>query len=284
MMYLVFALLASTGIIITFRLFEQYKVNIVRAIAINYIIAAGYGYISQAGIFSVISLPGKEWFPFALVIGVAFIIGFNLFALSVRHAGVAVTAIASRMSVVIPVTFGFILFHDPAPALKVTGILIALCSFYFIFAKSDHPGHPGQYIYLPLLLFLVSGTSDLLIKFTQYYHLGEEFVLFLSTVFFTALVLAIVMLTFKSRQGGWKFELKDIIGGITLGLLNWWSTICFLRGLKVFDVSWFIPLYNVGVVVISALVGYFVFKEQLRLKNWIGVVMAILAILMIALS
>jgi drug/metabolite transporter (DMT)-like permease len=284
MIYLLFALLASTGIIITFRLFENHKVNILRAIGINYVIAAGYGYLSLAGTFSFASLPGKAWFPFALIIGIIFIIGFNLFALSVRYAGVAVTAISSRMSVVIPVTFGFVLFHDPAPVLKIAGIIIALSSFYFIFAKSDNQVSAGKYLYLPLLLFMVNGTGDLLMKFSQQYHIGEEFVLFLSTVFLTSLILAIVMMTFKLGQGGWRFEKKDLIGGVALGLLNWWSTICFLRGLKAFDVSWFVPLYNVGVVVISALIGYFVFKEQLRFKNWIGVMMAILAILLIALS
>jgi peptidyl-prolyl cis-trans isomerase A (cyclophilin A) len=93
-----------------------------------------------------------------------------------------------------------------------------------------------------------------------------------------------MMMTFKMRQGGWRFKRQDLIGGVALGLLNWWSTICFLRGLKAFDVTWFLPIYNVGVVVISALVGYFIFREGLRIRNWIGVALAVIAMIMIVFS
>jgi drug/metabolite transporter (DMT)-like permease len=284
MIYLFLAILSSTGIIIIFKLFSRFKVNFIRAIAINYVIASGYGYLSRAGHFHVVSLPQHPWFVMALIIGVIFITGFILFGASTAHAGVAITAISSRMSVVIPVTAGFFLFSEPAPALKITGIAVALLSFYFILSNSGHTTTMRKFIYLPLLLFMVNGCGDLMMKIAQQYRIGEEFILFLSTVFFVALILSVVVVIFYRRGEGFKFSRYDVAGGTVLGLLNWWSTICFLRGLKVFDVSWFVPMYNVSVVAISALVGYFIFREPIRVKNWIGVAMAVGAIILMALA
>jgi uncharacterized membrane protein len=67
-------------------------------------------------------------------------------------------------------------------------------------------------------------------------------------------------------------------------LLNWYSTLYFLKGLDIFQVSFFVPVFNVGVVALSAITGYMVFKEKLSRMNWIGIVLAILAIVLIAQS
>jgi drug/metabolite transporter (DMT)-like permease len=229
-------------------------------------------------------LPHHAWFVMALIVGVIFIIGFILFGLSTAHAGVAITAISSRMSVVIPVTAGFCLFSEPAPVLRLAGIAVALLSFYFILSNSGHTTAMRKFIYLPLLLFLVNGCGDLMMKIAQQYRIGEEFILFLSTVFFVSLLLSILVLISYKPAKGFRFTWNDIVAGIILGLLNWWSTICFLRGLKAFDVSWFVPMYNVSVVAISAVVGFFIFREPLRVKNWIGVIMAVGAIILIAMA
>ena len=119
-------------------------------------------------------------------------------------------------------------------------------------------------------------------KFTEHFYIEGDFVLFLATAFFFALIFGLLVLGFKIKKQ--KFAVKNIIAGIILGLLNWWSTLYFLKGLDVFEVSVFIPIYNVSVVALSAMIGFFLFKEKLRFINWLGILMAIGAITMISLS
>jgi len=40
-------------------------------------------------------------------------------------------------------------------------------------------------------------------------------------------------------------------------------------------------LNNVGIVILSTLFGLFIFKEKLILKNWLGIVIAIVSILLV---
>lgn len=282
MFYLIFSILSSTLIIVTFKLLARYKVSILQAITVNYLVASVFGFISEPESISFLEIPNKPWFYMALLVGITLILGFNLFALSAAKAGVVITAIASRMSVLIPVLAGFTLFSEPIGPIKVAGILLALFAFYLTFLKKDKVRIDMKVILIPFLMFFVMGTNDSLMKFAEYHFIGEDFTLFLSTAFLVSLILGSVILIVKSKQE--KFALKNMLIGIILGLLNWYSTYYFLLSLDLFDVSIVVPVINVGIVAISSIIGYFLFKEKLSRVNWIGIFIAMVAILLMALS
>jgi len=282
MIYLFIAIITSTLIIVTFRILKHFNIEIVQAISVNYLVASSFGFLIAPENFSIDTIVSSNWFPYAILVGLTLIIAFNFFALSAQKAGVTVTAISSRMSVVIPVILGFILFGDKCNLIKITGIVLALIAFYLTFKKKENINFQKKLFVLPLLLFLAVGTNDSLMKFTEHFYIEGDFVLFLSTAFFFALIFGLLVLGFKIKKQ--KFAVKNIIAGFILGLLNWWSTLYFLKGLDVFEVSVFIPIYNVSVVALSAIIGFFLFKEKLRFINWLGILMAIGAITMISLS
>lgn len=282
MFYLIISILLSTAIIITFRVFNNYKISIVQAITVNYLVASGFGFWSEAGSFNPATLPNQPWFYFAILMGLSLIISFNLFALSAQKAGVAVTAISSRMSVVIPVSLGFLIFGDTSGIVKITGIITGLIAFYLTSKKDKKIAVNSAYIFLPLLLFLAVGTNDSLMKAAEHFYITTDFVPFLATSFGFALIFGLIVFAYKNSRQKNRFEVKNIIAGIFLGLLNWYSTLFVLKGLDLFEVSVFIPVYNVGVVTLAALAGYSIFKEKLSKLNRIGILLAVLAIILIA--
>ena len=75
---------------------------------------------------------------------------------------------------------------------------------------------------------------------------------------------------------------RNIIAGIILGLINFGSTFYILKAMGIFKSSVVFPITNAGIVSLSALIGYFFFREKLKLVNWIGIGLAIIAIIMIA--
>lgn len=284
MINLVLLIIISTLIIAIFRLFKKFNINTLQAITINYFVAALYGFSSIGKPFSINYIYSQPWFIYSILTGITLIIAFNLFAFSSQKSGVAITAISSRLSVVIPVLFGFILFNESVNYIKISGLIIALVAFYFALKKNDLVISKKKYLIFPILLFIAIGTNDSLIKFAQYFYIKNDYLLFLATAFLFALFIGSIVLFFDKKNNNLKINLETIIAGIILGLLNWWSTLFFLKGLSTFDVSVFIPIYNVGVVVLSSLTGFIIFKEKLSKINWIGIFLAVISIFLIAFS
>jgi drug/metabolite transporter (DMT)-like permease len=282
MFYLILATLTSVAIIVTFRIFERFKIGNAQAITFNYLVASTFGFFSQAGNFKFDQIPDQPWFYTALIVGLTLIVAFHLFALSAQFAGVAITAISSRMSVIIPVTLGFLIFGDTATPTKILGIIIGLAAFYFTFKKDKPIIKNTAYTLLPILLLLAVGTNDSMMKVAEHYFIGDDFVVFLATAFGVALIIGILLMLIRWEKTIKTFAVKNLAAGLILGLLNWYSTLYFLKGLDIYQVSFFVPIFNVGVVALSALTGYLIFKEKLSRLNWLGIALAIVAILLIA--
>lgn len=282
MMYLVLAILTSTAIIVTFRYFSQFKISTLQAITVNYLTAASFGYLSAGENVNFTKIPSESWFFISLAVGVTLIVAFNLYALSARHAGMAVTAITGRMSVVIPVLFGLLLFGDSTGWLRITGIVVALVALFLTSKKKQADRINARYFYLPLFLFLAFGANDTLLKVAEHFYITDDFTIFLATAFLAALVLGILLLAIKWKPGEEKFHIKNIVAGIILGLFNWYSTLYFLKGINIFEVSVFIPAFNIGVVVLASISGFWLFKEKLSGTNYFGIFLAIIAILFLA--
>ena len=51
--------------------------------------------------------------------------------------------------------------------------------------------------------------------------------------------------------------------------------------MRLFDNVVLFPVYNIGVVCLTALAGWLLFKEKLTWKNYLGLAIAIIAVLLI---
>lgn len=286
MLYLLFAVTASSLILISFKIFEKLGIDSFTAITVNYIIGAAFGYnyidwdVSAGGILS------SGWFPMSALTGLILITGFVLFSFSTQKAGIAITAISSRMAVIISVLAGIMFFGDKAGFIKIAGIGLAILAFYLTFKKEKKENPGWSILVLPLAVFLLFGLNDVVLKVTQFFFLGNnnetDLVRYAATAFIFGFLLGIPVLIFRSISKKETINLKSVAAGIFLGLLNWFSTYYLLMGLSVMEVSVFIPLLNISVVSISAVAGFFIFREKLSRINWIGILSALLAIVLIA--
>lgn len=286
MIYLLLAVTASTLILISFKIFERLGIDSFTAITVNYIIGAAFGYNSIGWNVSPATIVSSNWFMMSVLTGLILITGFVLFSLSAQKAGVAITAISSRMAVIISVLLGIVVWGDHAGYIKMLGVGLAMLAFFLTFKKGT-PDKPGlSILLLPLAVFLFMGLNDMVLKVTQYYFIGEENepeqVRYAATAFLFGFMIGMPVLIYRSLCKKVTIRIKSIASGILLGLLNWFSTFYLLKGLGVMEVSVFIPLLNIGVVSISSVVGFFIFREKLSPVNWTGVALAMLAIVLIA--
>ena len=140
-------------------------------------------------------------------------------------------------------------------------------------------------IIYPLLVFLGSGIIDTTIKYLETSYVAEiDVALFSSTIFAVAGIIGIFILFFQSVKGTLKITFRNIIGGIALGIPNFFSIYFLVMALRSNGVesSTIFPINNVAIVMVSTLLGIILFKEGLLSKNWIGIILAIVSILLIA--
>lgn len=282
MLYLLATTLLATSIFIIFRYFKKFGVDNLQAITANYMVAGTFGFLAYNKPFSVSSVIEAPWLPLILLIGVFFIAVFFLFALSTQKAGVAITAVSSKMSVVIPAAGGFLLFGDQLSLLKLAGIVAALLAFYFTFkTKGKMIVNYGAMV-LPILLFIGTGTNDLLMKYSDFNYVGDDLLLKISSIFMVSLILGATMLTVQYMRGKAKLRFRNFLFGFFLGFVNFASTYTLFKSMEYFDSSLMFPIRNTGVVALSALAGLWLFSEKLNPTNRIGIALAILAIILIA--
>ncbi|MDZ7744081.1 MAG: EamA/RhaT family transporter [Bacteroidota bacterium] len=282
MIYLLASILLSTSIFVTFKLFDRFGISNNQAITTNYLVGAILGFSVHIGSYDFSRLLFEPWFFMAVIEGFLFIAVFHLFAQSSQKAGVAVTAVASKMSVIIPVVLGIILYKESASVLKILGIITALLAFYLTFKRNRMSVTYKRFALLPLLLFLGNGAVDSVLKYAEHHYIGEQTGLFLSTVFLVALLTGIIMSIFNVTQGRTQLKLKNIAGGSLLGIFNYSTTYFILLAMAYMESSVLYPIFNAGIISLSAIVGFLVFSEKIRTVNLVGIILSIIAIFVIS--
>lgn len=286
-MYLVFSILASTLIFIVFKLFQRFKIDTTQAIVVNYFIACIVGLIAYDSPISISEITNSKWFLGAVFLGVLFISIFIVMAITVQKNGVSVASVASKMSVVIPVIFGIYVYNESTGLQKLIGILLALAAVYLASIKAGSKINFKKNLLFPILLFLGSGVIDTSIKYLETTYVPENGIpIFSATIFGCAALIGVLTLIAKQFKGEFKFQPKSLLGGITLGVINYSSIYFLLKALdhETFESSTLFTVNNVGIVMLSTLTGLVLFGEKLSAKNWLGIVLAIVSIILVTLA
>ena len=94
------------------------------------------------------------------------------------------------------------------------------------------------------------------------------------------------MLSAKAIQKQFTFDPKSIVSGVILGVVNYYSIYTLLKALNAenFESSIIFTVNNVAIVMLTTLIGLLLFKERLLTKNWIGIGIAVLSIILVTLS
>ena len=286
MIFLLLSILSSSVIFVIFKLYTRYGINTLQAIIINYFIASSVGLFIDRQPLDLLKITGEAWFPGTLFLGIMFISIFYLAAITTQRSGLSVVSVATKMSVAIPVLFGIFFFRESAGAIKILGILLALVAVYLTSVKKKEGILiQKKNLLYPLLVFLGSGIIDTSIKYLETSHVSEaDVALFSSTIFAIAGMIGICILIVQKLRGKLEMSFRNFLGGTALGIPNFFSIYFLVLALRTegFESSAIFPINNVSIVMVSTFLGILLFNEKLILKNWIGIALAILSILMIA--
>jgi drug/metabolite transporter (DMT)-like permease len=295
LLFLIASIILTAWLTISFKIIARLGINNLQAIVYNYMVCVITGSIVNGSFPVNASLVQQTWLPWALVMGCGFISLFNLAAFTVQKIGVAVATVAYKLSLVIPFVFSIYLYHEKATALKIAGVALALLAVWFTTRPSGKvltgvEGKKGKKVSwllwaMPLLLFVGSGLLDTMIKYVEQAFLNPDNQdAYLITAFCVAASVGMIILLYLFITGRQQFSGRAVLAGIGIGVPNYFSIWCLLGALKGYagNSSAIIPINNMGIVLFTAVVAWLIFKEKLSATNWLGIVLSLAAIALIA--
>lgn len=287
MTYLLLSIVCSTIIFVIFKIVKLRNMDTFQVIVFNYITACILGILLNPQSIPISAIYSSNWFWGALFLGGMFITIFNVMAWTSQRNGLSVASVATKMSVIIPIILGIYLYGEGYGLLKISGIILALVAVYLASLKSGGLLIKFKSLLLPLILFVGSGIIDASIKYIQHFYLDENmFSIFSSTIFFFAAVFGFVILLYQFLTKRKKFDIRNTPLGILLGIVNFGSIYFLLKTLNLpsLESSTIFTINNVSIVLLTTLVGLAIFKEKLYPKNWLGIGVAVISIILISVT
>jgi len=281
MIYLLLAIFGSGVIPVIFRAFDKFGVNLFWAIPANYVTCVLLGSFLMGESGGVMSVTAKSWLWLAAVQGILLAVNFYLLAHTAQRAGVALAALASRLSVAIPSLLAFALYGDSLTAIKVAGLLTALMALYLCTAPEKGAGGSRLFQLLPLLVFATFGVYFTILKYLQTYYLDDSsYHSYVMSAFVFAFLSSMAIGAGKNVFSSADFRLKHISAGIFLGVVNYVAVYALLQvlALKGWQSSQLFPIYSVGVVAVSAVLAMLLFRERLSKQKTIGLAVGSVAV------
>jgi len=291
MIFLIGSIILSSWLTLSFKLVERFGINTFQSIVFNYITCVVTGSVVN-GAFPVNSSSVHEsWFGWSLIMGLTFVSLFNVIGFTAQKMGVSVASVANKLSLVIPFLFSIYLYNEQSTVLKIIGIAIALAAVALTCWPSANATEPSGkkaeaiYFLLPVVLFIGSGLLDTMIKYVETSFLNETNKnAYLITAFAVAASIGFLVMLFLLISGKMKFDKRSIVAGILIGIPNYFSIWCLVRVLSDYkgNSSAIIPINNMGIVLFSTVVAWIMFKEKLSAINWLGILLSVAAIALIA--
>lgn len=292
MIYLILSIISSTLLGLVMTWFERFKVDTFQAVVVNYFTCVLTGWF-MVGTFPIqAGFQQEAWFPYAAGVSIFFITGFTIIGYTFQKFGITLTTIMSKMSMLISVVFAIIAYHESVNSFKILGILMAVAAIILTNLPHEQSVAKQKKVHrifwlFPILVLVFQALIEIVLQYVEQNVLetsGDP--AFVSSIFLFAGIIGLPIILGGILQGKLRFAWQNIIGGILLGIPNYFSIYFLLKSLGAgWEGSVVFPINNVAIIALSTIIGGFlIFKEKYSKWNILGIVLSILSIILIALG
>lgn len=198
------------------------------------------------------------------------------------------TTVIISFSTLISALSGVLFFGESIGLWQIIGMVLMLASFALANAGENSGKRANlRWLLLCVVAFLATGAIGVMQKIHQSSAFKEELNAFLVIAFgVSAFLSGVVALLLRKKESGSEKNRNDRGGMMLLFLLMLVSGVCvavnnklnlYLSG--VIDSVIFFPVVNGGGLVLTTLASLIIFKERLRTKQWIGILLGIASVL-----
>ena len=275
------AIFLSSLIFVLFKVFPLFKIDTFQAIVFNYISAFLCGYILYRSDLKEEAWENTNWIFYAVLAALLFISLFVLMGKSAQKNGMAITSVAVKMSMAVSVLGMVFIYNEQLPFLKIIAILLAFSGVILVSFSKKSSDSKQQTWWMLLILFFGSGILDLLLNYVQKTQVDV-----ISTALFSAFgfgiagLIGLGILIAQIIRRKTRIEFRNVIGGVILGVPNFFSIFLLMRAYN--SVTWsdssVLAVINVAIVCISTLFGTLIFSEKISWAKGLGLCCSLLAI------
>lgn len=283
---MIFVLLAATCSVLVsvlLKLARRYEVDVPQAITWNYFAASILCWFLLNPQLTSLTQPSAPW---AVLLGLAVALPtlFLVLAASVRRAGIVLTDIAQRMSLLLSLMAAFLFFGESAGTQKIIGLVLGLISVAGILIRPERSVADAGARAWPVLLTVWGGLAliDVMLKCVA--AAGTPFASSLQLSFALAFVGMCLWQCLRMLRRQTRLSLRNFGAGVLLGVLNFANILFYVKAHKALNTQPAVVFasMNIGVVVLGTLVGVLIFRERLARLNYLAIGLAIGAIVLLS--
>lgn len=281
MLFLILSIICSVTVGVIFKVARKYTISHTQIVAWNYVFAGTLCYLSFSPDLNTVESTAPWWLY--ITIGVLLPSIFLFLAASIKHMGIVKTDAAQRLSLFIPILAAWLLFKEEFNMLKISAFVLAIPALLLILTKNTE-NTKNKWGY-PAVVLIGFGIIDILFK-----QIATYTSLPYTTSLFVILGIAMcIMFTVVAYEVIFKkvtLNIHNILFGGLVGIFNFGNILFYLKAHQEFskNPSTVFAGMNMGVIIIGSLVGVLIFKEKLSKMNFIGLFLALIAIVLIVLS
>lgn len=280
MLYLILSIICSVSVGVIFKLARKNDTVVSQIVAWNYVFALSLCYLFFRP--DVTALSSSSPWGIYIALGLLLPTIFLMLAASIRYMGIVKTDAAQRLSLFIPILAACFIFNEDFNQYKLAGLMVGFPAILLILSKPES-NNANKWHY-PAMVLLGFGVIDVLFK--QVVSLDVPYTTSLFTVFCIALPVALCIAVYQVVKKGKALSLMNFAYGALVGIFNFGNILFYLLAHKEFseNPSTVFASMNMGVIVLGSLTGIFFFREKMSPRNYLGIALALVAIVFITLS
>lgn len=285
MVYLLYLFLSSVCALMVAHLLKRTEVKGLRTLntlTVNYLVATLAAFLvgfTETG-------SRNSWLPdyyvllFCVAVGFFFISNFMAYSKSVHANGMGISIAAMRLSLLVPVLVSVYLYGESMAWHQVTGIILVFAAFLLLVPqkRSLKIGNVNA-SWLLLIVFLLTGFADASLKvYNEEFSRSLNELTFMGWIYSGAFGIGVLLSVF--RQGP-MFTRQEAKMGALLGIPNLYSAVFLIYALEGITGAIAFPVVNILNVLGGTLLGMLLWKDEVTVKQWGGIAVAIAAILLL---
>ena len=232
---------------------------------------------------------------FTLLLGIVFGLITTLQTITLLKAmeigPMSYTTLINSFSTLIPTLSGALFFNEKIELVHIFGIILMIISFILSVDKSKNNDSASiKWLIYSIIAFICTGSIGVMQKIHQSSEFKGELNAFLVLAFVVSFVFAIILtLLFSKKENNpilqknkngkvnYIILLVIVIAGACVAVNN--KLNLYLSG--VMDSAVFFPIVSGGGLVLTTISALIVFKEKLTKKQWAGIVIGILSVILL---
>ena len=276
MIYLILAILSSASIAVLMRQSNQKVSGGTGMVAVNYLmcLVLSAAFAGVDNLFPRTASLGQS-LGLGAVNGLLYLMGFVMLQVSIRKNGVVLSTIFMKLGLLVPMVLAVVAFGEKPEMLQIFGFFLALAAILVInYEKTGEKSKSAGYL---VLLILLGGGGDAMSKVFE--AVGDSAMedCFLLYTFASALILCLLLVLLqKQKIGKWEW-----LYGMLIGVPNFFCARFLLKSLSDVPATIAYPTFSVATLLTVTLAGVVLYRERLKKKQWIGVVMILGALILL---